>query len=86
MKEDILDRVIKEAEHILQTHDTIRKTAVIFGLSKSAVHHDVSIKLRTINPYLHDKIKYVLQDNFLDKHNRGGRATREKYLNKRTSL
>lgn len=79
MNDSIFERVILEAEHILATHDTIRKTAQLFGRSKSSVHSDVSIKLRTINPYLHDRIKPILKENFEDKHNRGGRATKEKY-------
>lgn len=82
MNNDIYERVLQEANHILSTHDTIRKTAQIFGRSKSSVHSDVSIKLRTINPYLHDKVKPILEENFLDKHNRGGRATKEKYAKK----
>lgn len=80
MKEDISQRVLSEGEYIFATHHTIRKTAQVFGRSKSSVHHDVSIKLCKINPYLYDKIKPILQENFADKHIRGGRATKEKYL------
>lgn len=80
MKNDLFEIVKQEAEHILCSHDTIRKTAKIFGRSKSTVHNDVSIRLKTINPYLHDKIKPILEENFADKHNRGGKATKEKYL------
>lgn len=86
MNNDLFERVILEAEHILATHDTIRKTAQIFGRSKSSVHSDVSIRLRTINPYLHDKIKPILRENFEDKHNRGGQATKEKYANHKINL
>lgn len=82
MKQNFLERVVLEAEHIISSHDTIRKTAQIFGVSKSCVHNDVSVKLKTINPYLHDKIKPILKENFADKHNRGGRATKEKYKKK----
>lgn len=86
MNEDLFDRVTREAEHILATHHTIRKTAKIFGRSKSTIHSDVSIKLKKINPYLHDKISRILCENFADKHNRGGKATKEKYLKKKVKV
>ena len=80
MKESYLDRVISEAKHIIKTRDTVRKTARIFGVSKSTVHSDVSIKLRAISPTLYMLVRPILDENFADKHNRGGRSTKEKYL------
>lgn len=80
MKASLKERVTSEAQHIIATHDTIRKTAKLYGYSKSTVHSDVSDKLRFINPIMHQKVKAILEENFADKHNRGGQATKEKYL------
>ncbi len=79
MKEDLVERVILVATHIYQTHDTIRKTATIYGLSKSTIHHDVSTKLKNIDFCLFLKVKKILDENFSQKHIRGGEATKHKY-------
>lgn len=79
MKEELSTRIMQVAQHILETHDTIRKTAQIYGYSKSTIHHDVSIKLKKIDFPLYMKLKKILDENFADKHLRGGQATKEKY-------
>ena len=48
MKEDKKTLIQEMAGHICKTHDTIRKTAKIFGYSKSTVHKYVTIKLLTL--------------------------------------
>ena len=80
MNYNIKERVLMEAKHILKTHDTIRKTAKIYGVSKSTVHNDVSRKLRYIDGALFKKMQKILQENFEEKHIRGGNATRERYI------
>ena len=80
MKEDLVERVLVVSNHIYQTHDTIRKTAKIYGYSKSTIHNDVSNKLRLIDQSLYEKTKQVLENNFAQKHLRGGEATKRKYL------
>ena len=79
MNYQLKDRVITLAMHIYNTHDTIRKTAKIYGLSKSTVHNDVSTKLKAIDYGLYEKTKKVLDENFNEKHIRGGEATKRKY-------
>lgn len=79
MKDDLSQRVLAVAEHIYQTHDTIRKTAKIYGYSKSTIHNDVSIKLKSIDYGLYVKTKQILDENFAEKHIRGGLATKKKY-------
>ncbi len=79
MKEDLVERIMNVANHILKTHDTIRKTAKIYGYSKSTIHHDVSIKLKNIDFNLYQRTKQVLDENFAEKHIRGGEATRKRY-------
>lgn len=80
MKEDLVERVITVANHIFDTHDTIRKTAKIYGYSKSTIHNDVSVKLKAIDRNLYEKTKIVLDENFAEKHIRGGEATKKKFL------
>ena len=79
MRESVVERVMKEAQYVFDTRNTIRKTAEIFGMSKSTVHHDISYKLEKIDSNLHLKIKQILEKNFAEKHIRGGFATRRKY-------
>lgn len=79
MNNQIKERVLEEASHIYHTHDTIRKTAKIYGMSKSTVHNDISVKLRYIDSHLYEETRKILQENFEDKHLRGGEATKQKY-------
>ena len=79
MREQIIERVLLEANHINSTHDTIRKTAKIYGISKSTVHNDMAVKLKNIDGQLFAQTRKILQENFEEKHIRGGNATKEKY-------
>ena len=74
------DRVIKEAEFILETNGTVRSTAKHFGVSKSTVHLDVTKKLKGIDEHLYNKVRNLLQVNLSQRHIRGGMATRKKYI------
>ena len=80
MREDIIDRIIEEANYIAETGATVRATAKIFSSSKSTVHKDVTERLREIDLNLYQKVKKVLEKNLLERHIRGGEATRIKYL------
>ena len=71
------------ANYILQTSSTVRRAAKVFGVSKSTIHYDVSYRLKKINYALYVKINKILQENFNEKHIRGGEATRKKYKIKR---
>lgn len=79
MKENINRRVIEEAKHILNTRDTIRKTAEKFNVSKSTVHIDLSERLKKIDNRLSNSINEIFQDHDKAKHLRGGQVTKEKY-------
>lgn len=81
MQNYIRKRAVKVANHILQTSDTVRQTAEIFGISKSTVHKDVSERLPRINKELAEKVKAILEQNKAERHIRGGEATRKKYAN-----
>ena len=69
------------ADHILETGCTVRTAAVYFGISKSTVHKDVTVRLRYVSPALYKEVKGVLDKNKAERHLRGGEATRKKYLN-----
>lgn len=73
------DRSVVLARHIIDTKDTVRKTAKRFGVSKSTVHKDVTERLQKTNHALYLEVKKVLDQNKSERHIRGGIATREKF-------
>lgn len=77
----IEERCEKLAEYIISNKSTVRETAKIFGISKSTVHKDVTEKLSKTNHSLFEEVEKVLQLNKLERHIRGGEATKRKYLN-----
>lgn len=79
MQNYIRKRAVKIARYILQTSDTVRGTAEVFGISKSTVHKDVSERLPRISKELADQVRNVLDRNKAERHLRGGEATRKKY-------
>ena len=79
MRDDIIDRIVKEAEYIIQTCATVRKTAKVFHFSKSTVHKDVTERLSKVDVDLYKKVQKVLKINLNERHIRGGEATRLKY-------
>lgn len=79
MQNYIRKRAVKIALHIIQTSDTVRQTAEVFGISKSTVHKDVSERLPKINEQMAEEVKIILEKNKAERHIRGGEATRKKY-------
>ena len=80
MNFEMKKREILLAKFIIRTKSTVRHTATVFNISKSTVHNDVSRRLKYIDRELYEKVKVVLEDNFNQKHIRGGIATKNKYL------
>lgn len=80
MKAYIEKRTLLVANYILDTGETIRKTAELFNLSKSTVHYDLANRLKKINLELYEQVKKILDFNFEEKHIRGGESTRRKYI------
>lgn len=70
------------AEYVIDKKATVRSAAMHFGVSKSTVHKDLTYKLKYINPGLYKDVKEILEINKLQRHLRGGEATRRKYLMK----
>ena len=80
MENDILCRACRLGEYILETGCTVRAAAAKYGISKSTVHKDVSLRLKKGCPALYTEVSKVLEKNRLERHIRGGDATRRKYL------
>ncbi len=77
-------RCVLLGEYIVEHKATVRACAKEFGISKSTVHKDVSVKLRKVNPSLYQQVKEILQINKSERHIRGGQATKLKYAQKST--
>lgn len=73
------ERAIRLAQYIIEHDATVRQAAKAFSVSKSTVHKDVSERLRLLSPSLFEQCRAVLETNKLQRHIRGGLATREKY-------
>ena len=80
MKYTVEDRAIELGEYIVENNATVRAAAKEFGVSKSTVHMDVSERLKRANPALFKEVRHVLDVNKSERHIRGGKATKEKYL------
>ncbi len=84
MKPYIKERTLQVAQYISNTHQTIRQTAKVFNLSKSTVHNDLSKRLQKVDSKMYDEVKKVLDENFSEKHIRGGQSTKAKFAHERS--
>ncbi len=73
------ERCVILGEYIIENKATVRSAAKQFGISKSTVHQDVTVRLSKINPALYKKVRSVLEKNKEERHIRGGMATKLKY-------
>lgn len=80
MRDLMNSRAIILGEYIIDTGATVRAAAKVFKISKSTVHKDVTVRLKEESPALYLQVKDVLEQNKAERHIRGGRATKEKYL------
>lgn len=80
MRYTVEERAVELGEYIVENNATVRAAAKKFGVSKSTVHMDVSERLKRANPALFSQVRHVLDVNKSERHIRGGKATREKYL------
>ena len=85
MKDYIAERAVELAQYIIENSATVRSAAKVFNISKSTVHKDVHERLAKINPALYLEAQKILELNKAERHIRGGLATKEKYLKKRSS-
>ena len=74
------ERCIVLGTYLVENNLTVRAVAQKFGISKSTVHKDVTQTLKRANPELYEEVKQILNKNKLERHIRGGEATRQKYI------
>ena len=83
MNKNINKRVIDIANHIILTKDTIRKTAVIFNVSKSTVHKDIGERLMTLDINKYQEVKKIMLNHLETRHLLGGESTKQLFLRKK---
>ncbi len=79
MRNAVDSRAVVLGEYIIENDATVRAAAKQFRVSKSTVHKDVTDRLKTSNPELWRRVKIVLERNKMERHIRGGMATKRKY-------
>ncbi len=77
------ERAVALARYIVKNSATVRAAAKANAVSKSTVHSDVTRRLRKIDGELYENVRRVLDTNKQERHLRGGKATKEKYMEKR---
>ncbi len=80
MNKYIINRVLDEANYIINNESTVRNIAEIYNVSKSTVHKDLQDRLRIINTALHEEVDKIFKQHIEVRHIRGGQSTKEKYL------
>lgn len=81
----IIERVEKVADYILKTKDTIRNTALKFGVSKSTIHKDIQERLKEYDMEKYKQVESVFQYHIDIRHILGGQSTKRKYIQLRQS-
>lgn len=73
-------RVLNVVNYILENKAAIRETARFFGVSKSTIHKDITKRIFELNPQKAIEVEKVLLFNKGERHLRGARATKLKFL------
>ena len=63
MKKQLEDRIIKEAQRIIESRKTLRELAGEFGISKSTLHKDMQQKLIHIDESLYKEVQKVFREH-----------------------
>lgn len=79
MLDTIEQRACTLAVYVIETGATVRAAAKHFGISKSTVHKDLQQRLPKCNPQLYAQVRKILDLNKMERHIRGGMATRKMY-------
>lgn len=83
MGEDVAQRCLEMGRYMAATGDTVRGTAKRFGVSKSLAHRELTVRLRTLDKALYQRVRGQLQYHKAIRHLLGGEATRRRYLSKK---
>ncbi len=78
----IQERVLKEANYMIETEKTVREIATFFQVSKSTVHKDLHERLKKIDQLIYQKVDKIMKYHLNIRHIRGGESTKKKYLKK----
>ena len=79
MSATLEQRACELAVFMIETGATVRSAAKHFQISKSTVHKDLSQRLPKYDQSLYIQVRKILDQNKLERHIRGGLATRRKY-------
>ena len=79
MREDLEQRACELAQYMIENRTTVRAAAKRFGISKSTVHKDLTVRLKKRSRTLYESVARVLRTNKAERHLRGGEATRRRY-------
>ncbi len=63
MYSDYDERAVQLGRYIADNKVTVRNAAKKFGVSKSTVHTDITVKLKKIDPALYYRVREVLDVN-----------------------
>lgn len=81
---DMLDeRALRLGAYIAEHAATVRSAAKIFGISKSTVHKDITVRLPRLHAGLAAQVREIIEKNKQERHIRGGLATKRKYEKQR---
>lgn len=81
---DSLDeRALQLGRYIADHGATVRNAAKVFGISKSTVHKDITVRLPALHAALYAEVRETTLRNRRERHIRGGLATRLKYQKQR---
>lgn len=81
MNSTIFNRIIDEANYILESEKTVREIAKKFKVSKSTVHKDLHERLKYIDEIKFKEVDRILKYHIDIRHIRGGESTKLRYLN-----
>ena len=79
MSATLEQRACELAVYMIETGASVRSAAKHFQISKSTVHKDLSQRLPKYDQSLYIQVRKILDQNKLERHIRGGLATRRKY-------
>ena len=83
MEADTIEaRTRDEAAFVLERRTTVRAAAEHFGVSKSTVHKDLTVRLPALDRALSAQVRKLLNENKAERHLRGGLATKKKYASR----
>ena len=77
MNKIITNRILKEADYIINTECTVRELGKVFKLSKSTAHKDLKERLMFIDKKKYQIIMKIFKKHIDVRHIRGGESTKK---------